>query len=273
MEPNSSKELDQFLVVAVEAAKEAGGIIKIASTVERAVEHKGKNDLVTETDKQCENIILKRLTEAFPSHKFIGEETASLAGTIAPLTDEPTWIVDPLDGTSNFVHNYPAYCVSIGLTIKKIPVLGVIYNPISDSCYTAVKGGGAYLNGQRIHVTKEQDLGEVIIATELGCNREKEWVEARMKTMGDLYYKVHTLRIAGSTALALCAVAAGRVGGFYFLEYGGPWDVVAGVVIVQEAGGEVFDPAGGEFDMMSKRVAASSGPLKKPLLEALTGNV
>lgn len=273
MAVESTETLDRYLSVAVEAAKEAGEIIKGAISGQKAVSNKGKVDLVTETDKECEELIFKRLSEAFPSHQLIGEETAALNGTISPITDDPTWIVDPLDGTTNFVHGVPYVSVSIGLTVRRIPVVGVIYDPISGELFTAVKGGGAFLNGRRIKASDEQDLGKALIATEIGINREKEFVEARMKGMGDLLYKVQSLRIGGSTALVLCGVALGRLDGFYFLEFGGPWDVAAGAVIVEEAGGEVFDPSGEVFDLMSHRVAASNGHLKKSLVEALAGNV
>jgi hypothetical protein len=116
----------------------------------KTVEHKGKVDLVTETDKACESLIFEYLKTAFPSHQLIGEETSAIDGT-PELTDAPTWIVDPLDGTTNFVHRYPFVCVSIGLVVDKVPTVGVVFNPILDELFTAVKGRGAFLNGQHIY--------------------------------------------------------------------------------------------------------------------------
>jgi inositol-phosphate phosphatase/L-galactose 1-phosphate phosphatase len=268
-----SPELENFLTVAVEAAKEAGKIIKDAFAQHKTVSNKGKVDLVTETDKLCEERIFSKLGKSFPSHKFIGEETAASNGTIGPLTDDPTWIVDPLDGTTNFVHSFPFVCVSVGLTIGQNPVVGVVFNPILDELFTAVKGGGAFLNGQRIHATDQDDIGKALFATEMGVTRERSAVDATMKRVGDLLIDVRSVRMCGSCAMNLCGVALGRLDGFYELGFGGPWDVAAGVLIVEEAGGEVFDPSGKSFDIMSHRVAACNGHLRKQFVQALAGNV
>ncbi|CAM6124552.1 unnamed protein product [Calypogeia fissa] len=265
--------LDHYLEVAVEAAKEAGSIIKDAFSRHKTVSNKGKVDLVTETDKLCEEVIFKRLGEAFPSHKLIGEETAALSGTIAPLTEDPTWIVDPLDGTTNFVHSFPFVCVSIGLTIGRVPVVGVVYNPILDELFTGVKGTGAFLNGKRIHVSDEEDIGKALIATEIGVHREKDAVDTTMKRIGDLLFEIRSLRMSGSCALNMCGVAIGRLDGFYELGFGGPWDVAGGAVIVEEAGGQVFDPSGTNFEVMSQRVACTNGHLRKSFVDGLAGNV
>lgn len=261
--------LSEYLGVAVEAAKEAGAIIKDAFSRHKTVSNKGKVDLVTETDQLCERVIFKRLGEAFPAHKLIGEETAAMNGETGPLTDDPTWIVDPLDGTTNFVHSFPFVCVSIGLTVGRVSVVGVVYNPILNELFTAVKGGGAFLNGQRISVSEEHDIGKAQVATEIGVHREKEVVDATLKRIGGLLLEIRSLRMCGSCAMNLCGVALGRLDAFYELSFGGPWDVAAGVLIVEEAGGLVFDPSGGDFDIMSQRVACSNRHLKKSLVEKL----
>ncbi|KAG0600163.1 hypothetical protein M758_11G011800 [Ceratodon purpureus] len=144
------EDLELCLSVAVDAAKKAGQVILNSFHKAKAVELKGMHDLVTETDKACEEAIFKQLREAFESHKFIGEETSSIDG-IPLLTDAPTWVVDPLDGTTNFVHRFPFVCVSIGLVINKVPVVGVVYNPILDELFTGIEGKGAFLNGERIY--------------------------------------------------------------------------------------------------------------------------
>lgn len=273
MAVDSTETVENYLAVAVEAAKAAGQIIKKAFRSDKIVSNKGKVDLVTETDKQCEELIGKSLSEAFPSHKFIGEETAAANGTIAPLTDAPTWIVDPLDGTTNFVHSFPFVCVSIGLTIERSPVVGVVFNPITDELFTAVKGKGAFLNGERIRVSDEEDIGKALFATEIGVNREEKVLEVTMNRIRDLLVKVRSLRMGGSCAMNLCGVALGRLDGFFELGFGGPWDVAAGVLIVEEAGGQVYDPSGDIFDIMSHRVAASNGHLKNSFVESLANNV
>ncbi|KAH7673301.1 inositol-phosphate phosphatase / L-galactose 1-phosphate phosphatase protein [Dioscorea alata] len=152
--------LAEFLAVAVDAAKSAGEIIRQGFHQKKNVEHKGQVDLVTETDKACERLIFDHLKKHYPEHKFIGEETSAVYGT-AELTDDPTWIVDPLDGTTNFVHGFPFVCVSIGLTIGKVPSVGVVYNPIIDELFTGVHGQGAYLNGNPIKCIFSNRTGEV----------------------------------------------------------------------------------------------------------------
>ncbi|CAM6014304.1 unnamed protein product [Sphagnum balticum] len=264
------KTLESYLDAAVEAAKRAGQIILSNFYVTKAVEHKGKVDLVTETDKACETMIFQYLESAFPSHQFIGEETSATTGT-PELTDAPTWIVDPLDGTTNFVHRYPFVCVSIGLVIDKVPTVGVVFNPILDELFTAVIGKGAFLNGQRIYASEQQDIGNALLATEVGTRRDKETVDLTTNRINNLLFEVRSLRLCGSCAMNLCGVACGRLDLFYELGFGGPWDVAAGALILQEAGGHVFDPSGSQFNMMSRRVAASNKHLKQALMEGLKG--
>ncbi|KAI8567309.1 hypothetical protein RHMOL_Rhmol02G0111100 [Rhododendron molle] len=235
----------KFLAIAVEAAKKAGELIRKGFYQTKHVEHKGQVDLVTETDKACEDLIFNHLKQYFPSHQFIGEETTAACG-VTELTDEPTWIVDPLDGTTNFVHGFPFVCVSIGLTIGKIPTIGVVYNPIMDELFTGIHGKGAFLNGNLIKVSSQTELMKSLLATE-----------------------VRSLRMSGSCALNLCGIACGRLDLFYETGFGGPWDVAGGAVIVKEAGGVLFDPSGKEFDITAQRVAASNPLLKDAFIEAL----
>ncbi|KAJ0963554.1 hypothetical protein J5N97_028676 [Dioscorea zingiberensis] len=257
-----------FLAVAVEAAKSAGEIIRQGFHQKKNVEHKGQVDLVTETDKACERLIFDHLKKHYPDHKFIGEETSAEYGT-AELTDDPTWIVDPLDGTTNFVHGFPFVCVSIGLTIRKVPSVGVVYNPIINELFTGVHGHGAFLNGNPIKASSQNELVKSLLATEVGTTRDTSTVDATTNRINSLLFKVRSLRMSGSCALNLCGIACGRLDIFYELGFGGPWDVAAGVVIVQEAGGLVFDPFGGDADIMSRRMAASNGHLKERFLVAL----
>lgn len=225
-------------------------------------------DLVTETDKACEDLIFNHLKNKFPEHKFIGEETSAAFGT-SELTDDPTWIVDPLDGTTNFVHGFPFVCVSIGLTVGKVPTVGVVYNPIFDELFTAIRGYGAFLNGTPIKASSQAELVKSLLASEVGTKRDKATVDATTNRVNSLLFKVRSLRMSGSCALNLCGVACGRIDLFYELGFGGPWDVAAGAVIVQEAGGLVFDPSGKDFDIMSQRIAASNAHLKDKFIDAL----
>ncbi|CAK7323269.1 unnamed protein product [Dovyalis caffra] len=225
-------------------------------------------DLVTETDKSCEDLIFNHLRKQYPSHKFIGEETTAANG-VTELTDEPTWIVDPLDGTTNFVHGFPFVCTSIGLTIGKVPTVGVVYNPIMDELFTGILGKGAFLNGKPIKVSSQSELVKSLLASEVGTKRDKATVDATTDKINRLLFKVRSLRMSGSCALNLCGVACGRIDLFYETGYGGPWDVAGGAVIVKEAGGLVYDPSGKDFDITSQRVAASNPLLKDPFVEVL----
>ncbi|XWS19305.1 hypothetical protein CRYUN_Cryun31cG0004100 [Craigia yunnanensis] len=252
--------VEEFLATAVDAAKKAGEIIREGFYQTKHVEHKGQVDLVTETDKTCEDLVFNHLKQHYPSHK---------------LTDEPTWIVDPLDGTTNFVHGFPFVCVSIGLTIGKVPRVGVVYNPITNELFTGVLGKGAFLNGTLIRgefkfaVSSQTELVKSLLATEAGTKRDKLTVDATSNRINSLLFKVRSLRMSGSCALNLCGIACGRLDMFYELGYGGPWDVAAGVLIVKEAGGLVYDPFGKDFDITAPQVAASNPFLKDAFVEAL----
>ncbi|CAL1385975.1 unnamed protein product [Linum trigynum] len=264
----SDDSLKEFLETAVDAAKKAGEVIRKGFYQTKQVEHKGSVDLVTETDKACEDLVFNLLKERYPTHKFIGEETTAAYG-VTELTDEPTWIVDPLDGTTNFVHGFPFVCISIGLTIGKVPKVGVVYNPIMEELFTAIHGQGAFLNGNPIKVSSQPELVTALLATEVGTKRDKGTVDFTTNRINSLLYKVRSLRMSGSCALNLCGVACGRLDLFYETGYGGPWDVAAGVLLVEEAGGLIFDPSGKAFDITSQRVAASNSLLKDVFVEAL----
>ncbi|XP_050213132.1 inositol-phosphate phosphatase [Mercurialis annua] len=265
---SETDSLSEFLQTAVDAAKRAGQIISKGFYLTKHVEHKGQVDLVTETDKSCEDLIFNHLKQHFPTHKFIGEETTAACG-ITELTDEPTWIVDPLDGTTNFVHGFPFVCVSIGLTIGKVPTVGVVYNPIMDELFTGIQGKGAFFNGKPIKVSSKSELVSALLATEVGTKRDKATVDATTNRINSMLFKVRSLRMSGSCALNLCGVACGRLDLFYETGFGGPWDVAAGVLIVKEAGGLVFDPSGKDFDITSQRVAVSNPLLKDAFVEIL----
>ncbi|XP_047947922.1 inositol monophosphatase 3-like [Salvia hispanica] len=259
---------DDFLATAVEAAKQAAEIIRSGFYGAKQVENKGEVDLVTETDKKCEELISTFLKKQYPDHMFIGEETVAAGGNME-LTNEPTWIVDPIDGTFNFVHGYPFVCVSIGLTIGKIATVGVVYNPIMDELFTAVRGKGAFLNGKPIRVSSQDELVKSLLAAEVIASHEKSVVDASTNQINSLLFKVRSLRMSGSCALDLCGIACGRLDLFYLVGFGGPWDVAAGAVIVSEAGGLVFDPSGKDFDITAQRVAASNPLLKDAFVGAL----
>ncbi|XP_032875294.1 inositol monophosphatase 2 [Amblyraja radiata] len=256
-EKGSELPLQECLQAAVQVALDAGQIIREALRIEKRVQTKSSAaDLVTETDQLVEKLIISTLHTKFPSHRFIGEESVA-AGDKCILTDDPTWIIDPIDGTCNFVHGAPVVAVSIGLAVNKELELGVIYNCVKEKLYTGRRGHGAFCNGEKLQASKQQDISKALILTELGSIREPTAVRMLFNNMEKLIsVQAHGIRIIGSAALDLCHVATGDVEAFY--QFGlHCWDMAAAAVIVREAGGILIDTAGGPLDLMSRRVVAA----------------
>jgi len=253
---------DRELEVARQAAIEAGALIKAAWNEPRQVDEKSSAaDLVTETDKKCEGAIKKILVDAFPTYTFIGEEETAALGRVPELTDAPSWLVDPVDGTTSFVHRFPFCCVSIALAVERKVVAGIVYNPVLDELYEATAGGGARLNGEKILCSDASTLASSIFITELGSRRDEEFLDACFARMRSIAAATRGFRSCGSCALNLCSVASGRADGYYEIGLGGPWDMAAGALILEEAGGKVSDPAGGPLNIMSRRVLGTNGRL------------
>lgn len=214
---------------------------------------------MTATDGAAEAAVRAAVAAAFPTHEFIGEEDTAAAGGAPPvLTDAPTWIVDPLDGTTNFVHGVPAVAVSIALVVAKAPVVGVVFNPVTGELFAATAGGGATRNGEPCAPSPVSDLAAALVGTEIGVSRDPAVGAAVFARVAALTGAARSLRCGGSCALGLCAVACGRLDVFYEIGFGGAWDVAAGALIVQEAGGAVLDPAGGAWALMGRRVLAAA---------------
>lgn len=200
-------------------------------------------------------------------HAFIAEETAAHG----ELTDAPTWLVDPLDGTTNFVHDYPFVCVSIGLAVARELVVGVVYNPIMDQMYTAVKGGGAFLNNLPIRVSGQTELGAALVCTNIGASRDPGFIAAVGGNMQRLLSaKLGGLRMSGSAAMNMAHVAAGKLDAYYEVGIGGPWDMAAGAVLVREAGGVLADPRGGEFGLFSRCIICGTPAISEKVLQHLS---
>ena len=267
---------ERELRVAERAARVAGAEIARAWTRDRSnetsVEYKGAVDLVTATDKLCEDLVLRALREAFPEDDVVGEETHAASGAkeLSKTTSVRCWYVDPLDGTTNFVHGYPFSCVSVGLCEGGEPTVGVVFNPISDEMFTAVRGRGAFLNGKKISCSAVRTLGKALIGTEIGVHRDGKTVDAIMGRVRALVEKSRSVRCSGSCAMNMCGVAMGRLDGFFEIGFGGPWDCVAGTIIVREAGGVVFDPSGDAFDIYARRVLCANGNIGDELVKALS---
>ena len=251
-------ERPQFVPAMTEIAREAGALLMGYFHRRVKVEYKGDVDLVTEADRASEALITKRIRERWPGHNIMGEE-----GTRSEQGSDYRWYVDPLDGTTNFAHGYPVFCVSLGLEHKDERVAAVIFDPTREEMFTAEKGGGAFLNGQPIHVSSIANLAECLVAT--GFPSHKRHKNPNIFFYHQITLKTHGLRRAGSAALDLCNVASGRFDGFWEFNLN-PWDTAAGVLIVQEAGGRVTRFDGQPFRIDSRETLASNGQVHEALL-------
>lgn len=226
------------------------------------IEYKGVNDLVSYVDKQAELQLVAGLKALLPEAGFITEE-----GTEQPSEADYTWIIDPLDGTTNFLHGLPCFSVSIGLYHKGEVVLGVIYEINLDECFYAWKGGGAYLNGKRIQVTSAPKLSNALLATGYPY-ASMDKTELYLKILGSFMSKTHGVRRMGSAAVDLAYVAVGRCEGFFEFNLNS-YDVSAGVLLVQEAGGKVTDFRGGGDPVFGREVLASNGHVHEEMLQVI----
>lgn len=250
--------------VAVDVAREAGEILRAGVGQVHQVQFKGTIDLVTEIDKASEELIARRIRDAFPEHRFIGEEGARGSDEYA---DAPWgWVVDPLDGTTNYAHGYPHFAVSIGLEHEGTPVLGVVYDPTRDEMFVGEHGQGATLNDAPIQVSRENDLLYALLATGFPydphgrAEAEALWSAFLFKTQG--------VRRDGAAALNLCWIAAGRLDGFYERPLQ-PWDMDAGAAILVAAGGQISQFDGSTFQPYGREAVASNGVLHDALLEVV----
>lgn len=227
-----------------------------------SVEHKGFNDLVSYVDKEAEQQLVSRLQEILPEAGFITEE-----GTNTTQGETYNWVIDPLDGTTNFVHGLPVYAVSIGLMEKEEVVLGVVYEVNRKECFHAYTGGGAFCNETPLHVSKAPNLAASLIATGFPYY-QFDLIDRYLNIMKSLMQKTHGLRRLGSAAVDLCYVAAGRTEGYF--EYNlNSYDVAAGVILVQEAGGKVTDFAGGTDFIFGRKIVATNGLIHQELMDVV----
>lgn len=263
-----------FTAVAINTAAKAGEWIKSRVGIYKELNTKqSAHDLVTEVDKGAEIMIRKLIKTHFPEHDILGEESvepgaaASAAAIEEHSASEYLWIVDPIDGTTNFVHGNPYFCVSIALAFKGDLLLGVIYDPMHDEMFVAEKGKGAYVHGNPMKVSKESKLSDSLLT--VGFNPDYNFaMPANMKGINALSTKTRSLRAMGSAALHLAYVAAGRVTGYY--EVGlNAWDTAAGVLLVKESGGQVTDTKGGSFQLGTRHLVATNGPIHQELLGVL----
>jgi myo-inositol-1(or 4)-monophosphatase len=257
--------LNSIHQAARQAALAAGALLRRNFTLPHQITLKGRHDPVTESDFQSQQLIIQQLSQAFPDYRFLAEET----GAPDPGAGSPDgcWIIDPLDGTVNFAHNFPMFAVSIAFQWQGAVVSGVVYDPLREELFEAVQGQGAWLNRDPLQVSGIHELDRALVATGFPYNVSQN-LEATMQRFQRLVAQAQGIRRPGSAALDLCYLAAGRVDGFWE-ENLKPWDTAAAVLIVQEAGGRVSAFDGSPFDLYANNIAASNGLLHEPLLAAL----
>jgi myo-inositol-1(or 4)-monophosphatase len=248
----------QYVLTMAEIAREAGALLMDYFRKRVAVEYKGEADLVTVADRASETLIRDRIRALWPSHDILGEEEG-----LVDTGSDYRWYVDPLDGTTNFAHGFPVFCVSMGLEHKGKLIAGVVYDPTRDEMFTAEVGMGAFLNQQPIHVSAIAKLSESLLAT--GFPSHKRHKNPNIFFYHQITLRTHGVRRAGSAALDLCSVAAGRFEGFWEFNLN-PWDTAAGVLLVEEAGGRVTDFKGTPFQLNSRETVASNNLVHEAML-------
>jgi myo-inositol-1(or 4)-monophosphatase len=250
-----------YLEAAIDVAQEAGKVLREELERPPAIAYKGDFDLVTQADRRSEAVIVSRLQKYFPEHSVAAEE-----GTGKDTSSEYCWHVDPLDGTTNFAHGYPCFCVSLALARGKELLLGVIYNPVYNELFAAARGEGASFNGKKIHCSRIDAVRSSLLCTGFpNHNRESN---PNFHFYWDFTLRSHGVRRDGSAALDLAYVAMGRFDAFW--EFGlNPWDTAAGVVMVEEAGGEVTDMQGRPYVLGGPTILASNGLIHEEMVHVV----
>ncbi len=255
----SPDDISTFHKAALKLIQEAG------NKINEAINDRGKviseklspTDLVTETDKAVETLLVDGLRQQFPEHQFIGEEDKSAQRDVGEFTNCPTWIIDPIDGTMNFVHSNPMVSISVCLAINKQLVIGIISLPVLGRLYSAIKGQGATMNGKPIKVSNCTEVGQAQVIFEAWSRDGQVSEQRQINNFSQIVAKAHSIRCMGSAAINLAFLANGHCDLYHHVGLH-CWDVAAGAVIVREAGGVVLDPSGREFDLMSRRMLVAS---------------
>ena len=262
------RELD----VAQQAAKAGGEIL--AGYFGQGVEMRAKQDcdFVSDADVESERAIIEVIRSAFPDHAILGEEGQATGHADVDTSSEFLWVIDPLDGTTNFAHDIPHFAVSIGFYWKSQPVLGVIFNPARRDWFHAVRDEGAFANGSKVSVADHASLSESLVGVGFYYDRGA-MMEATLASIRDLFQqKIHGIRRFGTASLDLCQVGCGQFGAFFEYELS-PWDFAAGRLFVEEAGGRVTNCCGNELPLAKSSVLASNGKLHDSILKIVSGNL
>jgi len=252
----------QFVPAIAEIAREAGALLIGHFRRRIGFEYKGDVDLVTQADRESEKLITQRIRARWPKHDLVGEEGARVETGSAYR-----WYIDPLDGTTNFAHGLPVFCISLALEHKGERIAGVIYDPTRDETFSAEKGSGTHLNGERVSVSKVANLAECLSGT--GFPSHKRHQNPNIYFYHQITLKTHGVRRAGAAALDLASVASGRLDAFWEFNLN-PWDTAAGVLLVEEAGGRVTDMHGAEWQLDSRETLATNGLLHEDFVSLMS---
>lgn len=254
---------NDLLTVAKKAVLEAGQIILKALDKPRNPDFKGRADLVTDTDRQCEEIIISYINRAFPDHSILAEESGSFN-----TNSEYQWVIDPLDGTTNFVHGYPSFGVSIGCYKKGIPEIGVVLELPINRLFTAIKDGGSFVNEVTIKVSETADLGRSLLVTGFGYEHGEKW-EANMDLFKSFTDMTQGVRRLGAASVDLCHLACGMVDGFWEFDLK-PWDTAAGILIAIEAGGKITQMNGNHYNIYDNNLLATNGQIHQKMISQIS---
>jgi myo-inositol-1(or 4)-monophosphatase len=261
--PRESLSHDVLLQAAVEAGQAAGTLLLRYAETGFQIEYKNPINLVTDADRAAEQCVIDLLKTRFPDHHFLAEERGRDDDGSSPYR----WIIDPLDGTTNFAHGYPTYCVSVGLEYEGRCIMGVVFDPSRNELFTAIEHRGAYLNGRPIHVSNTKSLDSSLLVTGFAYDI-RETKRNNLDHFAKFALKAQGLRRTGSAALDLCYVAAGRFDGFWEVRLS-PWDMAAGSVIAREAGGRLTDFSGNNLSIYGQELVASNGRIHEAMLAVL----
>lgn len=253
------KELKDFIV---NVTRDAGELLADKFSQSHEIHYKGEIDLVTEADKMSEDLIISAIKKKFPKHGILSEESPA-----QNLQAEQRWIIDPLDGTTNYAHGYPIFCVSIALENEGVIVLGAIYDPLRNDMFFAERGKGAYLNGKKMKVSVTAKLSRSLLATGFPYDI-RESKDNNIKQFNLMAMEAQAIRRAGAAALDIAYLACGRFDGFWELKLM-PWDMAAACLMVEEAGGTVSNIAGGKWDIYSPDVLISNGLIHEQMINVL----
>ncbi len=254
----------KFLKTAVRAARLAGNVIvnNLGHLSKEDIQTKQAFDFVTKVDRWSEAVIMQTIREKFPSHLFLTEETLKQEDT-----GDFRWIIDPLDGTTNYIHSYPMFSVSIALEYQSEVILGVVFDPLRDELFHSMKSGGAFLNNKKISVSGVNTLERSLVATGFPF-RAKDMIDHYLRAFKEIFLGVSDIRRAGSAAIDLAYIAAGRFEGFFELALS-PWDVAAGSILITEAGGAITDFGGGNEYLLTGNIVAGNGDIQPQILKAI----